>query len=245
MMNVEIDNGDAIDPARLEHAGGHRHVVEGTKAFTVIREGVVQTAADVDRRAKADRRAEALRHRRVGVAQPFFLFVAQPFPLFVAQPFRAAINPARKARGIDGPADHQSEAVDHLLRPGKLELRDFFGGNGAAPHLLEVLGCVHQRELFPARRLGLHDVGVSNEPELDQASVNQAVLESGKNVRPDIDVISGRINDRQFERPPDRSASTASSPRVEDPRQRAEARARGLRQSSRRDARSYPSATRQ
>ena len=47
VVDVEIDDGDALDAARLQHAHGDGDVVERTEAFAVIRKRVVQSAADV------------------------------------------------------------------------------------------------------------------------------------------------------------------------------------------------------
>ena len=53
-------------------------------------------------------------------------------------------------------------------------------------------------ELVPARRLGLDGVLRLDHARLEQASVNQRILASGKDVRPDIDAIPGRVDDLQI-----------------------------------------------
>ena len=56
LMDVEVDDRGAPDRAvALEHAHGHRQVVDVTEAFGRVGEGVVEAAADAD--------AAAARHR--------------------------------------------------------------------------------------------------------------------------------------------------------------------------------------
>ena len=100
-------------------------------------------------------------------------------------------KPARDQGGLDRAAGHQPEAVDHLLRPRQLELRDVFRRHRAVAHLCEVFGGVNQRELVPARGLGLDDIGGLDHARLDETGVDALVFVGGKNVRPDIDPIPG------------------------------------------------------
>ena len=46
-MDVEIDDRDPLDPARLQHAHRDGDVVEGAEAFAVIRKRVVQSSTDM------------------------------------------------------------------------------------------------------------------------------------------------------------------------------------------------------
>ena len=48
VVDVQIDDGDALDAVRLQNADRHGDIVERTESFAVIREGVVQSAADVN-----------------------------------------------------------------------------------------------------------------------------------------------------------------------------------------------------
>jgi hypothetical protein len=41
-MDIEVDDRDPLDTARLEHPDRHRDVVERAEAFAVVREGVMQ-----------------------------------------------------------------------------------------------------------------------------------------------------------------------------------------------------------
>ena len=65
----------------------------------------------------------------------------------------------------------------------------------AVAHLREVLRRVDPGKLLPARRLGLDDIRRLDHARLEKTGANQVVFASGKDVRPDIDVISGRIED--------------------------------------------------
>src|SRR5438132_1882027 len=47
VMDVEVHDRHALDPSLLKHADGDRDVVEGAEALAVVREGVMETAADV------------------------------------------------------------------------------------------------------------------------------------------------------------------------------------------------------
>ncbi len=47
VMHVEIDDGDALETARLEIANRHGDVVERTESFAMIRERVVKPAAEM------------------------------------------------------------------------------------------------------------------------------------------------------------------------------------------------------
>ena len=51
-MHVEIDDRDAVDAPRLQHADCDRDIVERAEAFAVVREGVMKAAADVGRYAE-------------------------------------------------------------------------------------------------------------------------------------------------------------------------------------------------
>src|SRR5262249_29159500 len=93
--------------------------------------------------------------------------------------------------GADTAADHQPEAVDDLRRPRQLELGEVFDVHGAVAQLGEILWRMHQGQVFPARWLGLDDVGRLNHARPDQTGVNALVLVGRKNVQPDIDAISG------------------------------------------------------
>ena len=48
VMHVQIDDGDALDAVRLQDADRDGDIVERTEPFAVVREGVVQPAADVN-----------------------------------------------------------------------------------------------------------------------------------------------------------------------------------------------------
>src|SRR5436309_222684 len=52
-----------------------------------------------------------------------------------------------------------------------------------------------QCELVPRGRRGLDDVGHSDDASLDESRVNQLVFAGGKHVRPDIELISGRVDE--------------------------------------------------
>ena len=52
VVHVEIDDGGALDAPFLQHANRDRHVVQRTEAFAVIRKGVVESAADMNRCAE-------------------------------------------------------------------------------------------------------------------------------------------------------------------------------------------------
>ena len=43
VMHVEIDDGDPLQPARLQHARGHGDVVERAEAFAVVRKRVMRS----------------------------------------------------------------------------------------------------------------------------------------------------------------------------------------------------------
>ena len=48
VVDVQIDDGGALEAVRLQNADRHRDIVERTEAFAVIRKGVVQPAADMN-----------------------------------------------------------------------------------------------------------------------------------------------------------------------------------------------------
>src|SRR2546425_34770 len=52
MMHVEIDDCQALDAPRLQHAHGDGHVVERAKPFAVVGERVMQAAADMAHHTK-------------------------------------------------------------------------------------------------------------------------------------------------------------------------------------------------
>jgi hypothetical protein len=47
VVDIEVDDGGTLEAARLKIPDGDRDVVEGAKALAVIRECVVEAAADV------------------------------------------------------------------------------------------------------------------------------------------------------------------------------------------------------
>ncbi len=97
--------------------------------------------------------------------------------------------------GLDGAAHHQAETVHHLLRPRQLQLCEVLVAQGAVAHRCQVGGGVYQRELVPGGRARLNHVGWTDHVHLEKARVNQFVFSGGEDVRPDIDVISGRVDD--------------------------------------------------
>ena len=166
VVDVQIDDGDALDAVRLQHADRHRDIVERTEAFAVIREGVVQSAAD-----------DELRQLRI---------------LSILN----ASKPHAILRGFDGAADHRPESFDHGRRPRQLELRELFGRHRAISHPGQVLGGVHESELVPGRRLRFNEIRGPHQARLEEPGVHETVFVGGKHMRPDIDVISGRIDDQ-------------------------------------------------
>jgi hypothetical protein len=50
---------------------------------------------------------------------------------------------------------------------------------------------MHEREILPALRSGVDDVGRRNNARLKEPGVNEAVLFSREDVQPDIEVIPG------------------------------------------------------
>jgi hypothetical protein len=180
VMHVEIDDGDALDAAGLEHARRHGDVVEGTEPFTMIRKRVVKTPADVsnniERRAR--RGFDSLRALR-------------------ALRLIVVLQAACDQRGPDRASDHQSKPFDHRRRPREFELSDVFGRHRAVAHLGEVFAGMYERELLPRGRLWLYDSGWPRSVP-DKVVGDPRVLFSGKNVQPDIDVIPGCVDNRQL-----------------------------------------------
>ena len=100
--------------------------------------------------------------------------------------------------GLDGAADHQAESLDHLIRPGKLQLRDVRWRHGAITHFVEIFWRVDESQIVPDGRLRLDAILRPDDSCLEKPCVNQRVLLGGKNVRPDIDAIPGRVDDSQI-----------------------------------------------
>jgi hypothetical protein len=143
----------------------------------VIREGVVKAAADV---------TDNMNRRARGVFR-------DTISLRAFRDRQAACEPG----GVHRAPDHDSKCVDHLGRPRELELRDFVGRQGAVAHFREVLTRVDPGEIVPARGRRLDDVRGLNHAGLNETRVNQGIFSGGKNVRPDIDVIPGRVDNLQ------------------------------------------------
>ena len=99
----------------------------------------------------------------------------------------------RDFSGADRPPDHESKPFDHLVRPGELELRQIVSAQRAVAKLREVLRGMDERELLPGCRSRLDELKKGSGERFE----DQAVLFRGKDVPPDIDVISRRIDDRQ------------------------------------------------
>src|SRR5205823_10613713 len=95
VVNVQVDDRDALDPALLQTASRDCDVVEWTEPFAVVRKRVVQAAADVTRNAELARLKPRATRRVVGGA-----VAARAFR-------RASIDATRQARRIDRSADHQ------------------------------------------------------------------------------------------------------------------------------------------
>jgi hypothetical protein len=56
---------------------------------------------------------------------------------------------------------------------------------------------VDEREIVPGGGIGLDAIGWTDDAGLDQAGVHEGVFARGEDVRPDIDLIPGRIDDDQ------------------------------------------------
>src|SRR6202521_5998299 len=121
-----------------------------------------------------------------------------------------SLQAARDLGGLDRAADHDTERVDHFPGPGQLELGQFLCRERPVAHLPEVLARVDERQLIPAGRVGLDDVGgvdhagASRVPGFapgrsrgEQLVMDQAVFQGGKNVRSDVDLVPRRIDDFQ------------------------------------------------
>src|SRR5262249_36961591 len=80
-------------------------------------------------------------------------------------------------------------------RPGQLELCDVFELQRAGAELRQIVGGVDEREIVPARRLRLEHVRRRDHARLEEAGVDALIFVGGKDVQPDVDPISGRVDD--------------------------------------------------
>src|SRR5919198_6113360 len=183
MMDVEIDDRDSLDAVALQHPCRDRDVVEWTESFAVVWESVMKATTDVSRYAEVRTSHFRLRPSNLRLRTSPFRLRTSNFELRISH-FQARSEES----GLDRAADHHPEPVDHLRRPRQLELRDVLVGHAAGSHLLEIVERVDERELFP-RGCARIDGGWAAERRVDEI-----VFRRRKHVRPDIDAISGRVD---------------------------------------------------
>ena len=155
-------------PARLQHPDGDRDVVERAEAFAVIRKRVMQPAAEMTRRRSESR--------------------SRGIPVCISRRSRSSaawmVPPTISRKPSTISADHGSSSCATSSARQR-----------AVAHLRRDTRRCGPARARPSSQARLDDVGGLDHAGLEAGGREPDGIFGGKNVRPDIDVIPGRVDD--------------------------------------------------